>query len=452
LSTLDIEGAKSHLGKITSFLDRLGRWEKGFYYILKTWQALLSKNYRLSLFHADKSLQMLLAAGMPQAIAYAHLGMGCGLHEIGEYQSAAVHFNKAREYCNQTRSYQTEFACWLAEANLAYECGDIKLGEQALVSALSLGRKHGYFNCCFWRPAVMAMLCCKALEAGIEEEYVRELIRQRQLTPEALPIEIENWPWPVRIYTMGRFELVKEQKPVRFSGKAKQKPLDLLKALIALGGRKVSEFRLADAMWPDSDGDMQHQSLATTLHRLRRIVGLREFVHYSNGHLSLDPRYCWVDAWAFERLLSHAETEAREMKKESILSAVRSAEKAVSLYKGDFLPLTNREHWCINKKEHLKNRFLRGVVFLGRNLEKIGEHEKAVLHYQRAIDIEPLAEEFYQRLMIYYHGKGQYADAALLYRRCRKNLATFLNVEPSKQTNSLYRSLLSGSDNMTHQD
>ena len=81
-------------------------------------------------------------------------------------------------------------------------------------------------------------------------------------------------------YALGRFEIVKEGTPLRFNGKAQQKPLAMLKALIALGGRNVSEFHIAEALWPDSDGDMQHQSLATTLYRLRQILGEKEMIEY----------------------------------------------------------------------------------------------------------------------------------------------------------------------------
>jgi len=38
----------------------------------------------------------------------------------------------------------------------------------------------------------MARLCARALEAGVEVEYVRDLIRKRGLIPEEPPVEIET--------------------------------------------------------------------------------------------------------------------------------------------------------------------------------------------------------------------------------------------------------------------
>jgi DNA-binding SARP family transcriptional activator len=280
-----------------------------------------------------------------------------------------------------------------------------------------------------------------ALGNDIETDYVQELVNRQGFVPVSSPIEIEHWPWPVKIYTFGRFEIVKHGKPIRSSGKAQQKPLAMLKALICLGGRSVAEFHLAEALWPDAEGDMQHQSLATTLHRLRRLLGGKEMVDFDDGRISLNPRRCWVDAWAFERLLSQAEVESRIMEKKSSFFAAKYSEKAIKLYKGNFLS-QNIDHWSIHMRERLKSRFLRGVSFLGRNLEKIGEQEKAVAFYLQALEIDPLAEEFYQRLMICYHRMDRNADAVLVFRRCLKNLIKVLKISPSTQTKALFKSLL----------
>ncbi|MDH3391449.1 MAG: hypothetical protein OEL85_06620, partial [Desulfobulbaceae bacterium] len=445
LSAGNLSRAKEYLDKMSAFLDRLGRCEKGFYHLKKTWEGLLDQNPSAVLLHAEKSLQVLLEVGMSQAIALAYLAMGYGLHETGKHELAADHFIKAREHSTQAKSRQTEFACLLAEANFAYDLGDDELGVQSLTTALSLGRKHGYFNCYFWRPAVITRLCCKALEAGIQKEYVQELIRQRKLMPESPPSEIETWPWPFRIYTLGRFELVRDGKPVRSNGKGQQKPLALLKALIALGGRNVAEFQLTEALWPDADGDMQHQSLATTLHRLRRLLGEKEAIEYRDGQLSLSACYCWVDAWAFERLLSQAEAESQKKVQRCMSAAAGYAEKAIDLYKGNFLPEDSVEYWCMHKKERLKSRFLRGVIFLGRSLEKSGDQEQAVERYLQALEVDPMVEEFYQRLMINYQRQGRNADAAMIYRRCQENFNTYLKVQPSRQTLAIYNSILSDS-------
>jgi hypothetical protein len=93
-----------------------------------------------------------------------------------------------------------------------------------------------------WRYDVMPRLCVKALESGIEVEYVRSLIRKRNLIPDVPPLEIEDWPWPLRVFTLGQFSLLKDEKPLTSSGKVQKRPLEMLKVLIALGGSKSNIY------------------------------------------------------------------------------------------------------------------------------------------------------------------------------------------------------------------
>ena len=115
------------------------------------------------------------------------------------------------------------------------------------------------------------------------------------LTPQDTPL--------VSIFTLGRFSLLLNGKPAEFGRKAPQRQLELLKAIVALGGREVSTTSLMSALWPDVDGDVAQRSFDTTLHRLRKILNDRRVLVMKEGKLSLDGNYCWVDVWSFERLL-----------------------------------------------------------------------------------------------------------------------------------------------------
>ena len=126
---------------------------------------------------------------------------------------------------------------------------------QALTDALRLGRELGYVVTYFWRSDIMAELCVRALERDIEVDYTRRLIRRRRLIPAILPRGLKNWPWDLTINTLGGFSLKIDGNTVTFDGKAQLRPLSVLKYLVANGGRGVSDSRLQDDLWPDSDGD-----------------------------------------------------------------------------------------------------------------------------------------------------------------------------------------------------
>ncbi len=111
----------------------------------------------------------------------------------------------------------------------------------------------------------------------------------------------------IDVYTLGRFSLVKSGKPLLFSRKAKKKPIHLLKAIIALGGRGIPKEMVADALWPESDGDRAAQVLATTLHRLRKLLEIPDVVQLDQGCLSINRDLCAIDIWKFERLCGAAD-------------------------------------------------------------------------------------------------------------------------------------------------
>src|SRR5207237_296471 len=118
---------------------------------------------------------------------------------------------------------------------------------RALQMGAGSGRQYGYQHFLWWWPAALSRVCARALEEGIESDYVRTLIRERRLIPEG---PVEAWPWMFRIYTLGSFRIERHGEALGGSGKAQRRPLELLKVLIAYGGEKVSESLIVDPLWP----------------------------------------------------------------------------------------------------------------------------------------------------------------------------------------------------------
>ena len=108
------------------------------------------------------------------------------------------------------------------------------------------------------------------------------------------------------IFTLGRFEVLLNGVPLRFKGRAPVRSLELLTALVAAGDGGANAGRLADQLWPDADGFDAYRAFTTTLHRLRRLLGVNDAVRLWAGRLTLDPQVCTVDAWIFERALRGA--------------------------------------------------------------------------------------------------------------------------------------------------
>jgi DNA-binding SARP family transcriptional activator len=245
----------------------------------------------------------------------------------------------------------------------------------------------------------------------------------------------------LRIFALGRFSVVRGTEPIRFARKAQHRPLQLLKALIALGGREIAMARLAATLWPDAEGDAAHKAFEIALHRLRRLIGVDKALVLHDGQLGLDNQFCWVDVWAFEQATSRTETLLKTTSQNPDELALLSA-NVMALYHGHFLGREPPEPWSISLRERLRSKFLRHLIDMAHFWEQAGRHEAAILCYQKGLEIDDLAEIFYQRLMICYLHQGRRGEALAVYRRCRATLSLVLGISPAPATEAIRKTLL----------
>src|SRR5262249_45280604 len=128
--------------------------------------------------------------------------------------------------------------------------------------------------------------------------YAKLLVRSQRLV--APSVDIEQWPWTVRIYLLGRFRVHVNDEPLAFAGKGPKKPLELLKALAAVGGHMVDVGWLGEQLWPDAD--VVRNVFNVTHARLRRLLPVENAVLLDEGKLSLNAALVWTDVGTLERL------------------------------------------------------------------------------------------------------------------------------------------------------
>lgn len=262
-----------------------------------------------------------------------------------------------------------------------------------------------------------------------------------QQSPIRVPASDGDLNYPLHVYTLGRFSVSRGMEPIRFTRKAQHRPLELLKALVALGGREVATDQLAMALWPESDGDEAYNAFEITLHRLRKLVGVNKVLVLSNGLLTLDNQLCWVDVWDFEQVTGQAESLLAVPQLNPDELAFLSS-RVLALYHGHFLGRETPEPWSISLRERLRSKFLRHLMDVARHWERIGRHEAAIQCYLKGLEVDDLAEVFYQRLMVCYHQIGRRSEALAVYRRCCTTLSLVLSITPSAATEAIRRRLI----------
>ena len=278
-------------------------------------------------------------------------------------------------------------------------------------------------------------LCVKSLEAEIEVDVVHQLIKHLSLQPDNSTAMLENWPWPIRIYTLGTFSVEIDGEPLRFTGKAQKKPLELLKALIALGGQNISKLSLAETLWPDAEGDDAQHSLAITLHRLRKLIG-SEAVIQSQGQFSLSLEYCWSDLRSFEYYLSAG---VNELARDHLTESWHFTQKALELYKGAFLSNDSTSYCVLSMRERLRRKLLHHIDAISLRLRQNNRYEQAMEAYLKGLDIDDLQEGFYRGLIHCHNQLGQKAEALSVYKKCHALLLAVLGHSPSAETQALIK-------------
>jgi len=344
--------------------------------------------------------------------------------DAGEYGRAQSLLDECYALARETVFDNFGAALELEEAYLALHQGNHDLCHLRLRHALGLAQTNPrHAATLHYMCGSIPVLFAEALRSGIEMDYVSELVKRWDVpAPRNAPLD---WPWPLSVRTLGKFEVKVNGKPIDFGRKAPRKALALLKALIAFGGTNVPERALTDALWPDAEGDAAHSAYTMTLKRLRALLGDANLLQQRASMLSLDRRKCWVDAWAFEDCIGQADR----------------VPAALELYGGGFLIGDDDAAWAAAPRDRLRSRFVGLVTDAGHEMEQAGRHEEAVRLYRRGLDADDLAEAFYQGLMRCQSATGRTADAVATYQQLKHLLSTTYGVKPSSQTERLYQSL-----------
>lgn len=441
----DPDTAEVFLNELDELPGRAARFDLCLQHLFTCWLGMYRGDAVKAYQQQKLALKMAIEVGGPVFEMLCRIGSAMVYHEGRESRATWLQLQQVYGKARRLHNHLMEFNGLLPYAYIALESGRRpRSGLRALRQALELGKPRNYLTFVYWRPEIFTKLCAIALEENIETDFVCKLIRERALQLDAAQTPILNWPWPLRVQTLGQFRVLKDGTPIRFSGKAQRRPLDLLKVIIAFGGRDVSEERVIEALWPRIDGDSAHQSFATTLHRLRKLLGEERAIQLSDGKLSLDGRYIWLDIWAFDQAVARMAKLLNPQYKDTGVEASELKALGDTLferYPGAFLETESETAWGLPLREKLRQRFVRSVVDLSRSLQENDNVDLAVNYLERAIELDHANEAIYRRLMECHASLGHRAEAVDVYSRCRKMLAVTMKVEPSPETTALYEKL-----------
>jgi DNA-binding SARP family transcriptional activator len=433
----DVEEARALLDKMTSLMNPASAWDCGHQQYLDGLEAIARGEPHRALLGARGSLATAEEMGTPFPAALSRVAESHALLALGRAKEATRAERAVRRTARATGSRLLELALFFSEAHRALATGAQQMAISALAKALSLARSVGHLSVAMFpaRPEDRARLFAEALAARIEVDYVREIIRRQRLEALAPSEGIAAWPWPLKVLTLGRFAVLRDDEPARLGGRAQQRPLEMLQVLIALGGKEVPEARISDVLWPEADADRAARAFTTTLHRLRALLGNPQAIVRRGWCVSLDARIVWVDVDAFEHLLS----EARASRPQNGSRAHWVTERALALYGGPFLGAVGGFAGAAGLRERLRERLGRHLIEMEPLCAANGT--QLLEWYERSIAADPLAGGLHRGLIRYLAEQGRRAEALAAYERWHRALSSAPGLEPSPAIEALRRSL-----------
>jgi DNA-binding SARP family transcriptional activator len=178
------------------------------------------------------------------------------------------------------------------------------------------------------------------------------------------------------------------------------------------------------ALWPDLEGDKARSAFNVAVHRVRNLLGRDEAITLELGRLGRDTQVMGVDCLAFEALADPVAPP---------LTAVtaRIAQRAQALYRGHFLHDDEEHAWPMAHRSRLVGKFKRVVRALAAHATESGDAMAARNLLERAIELDPLAEDLARTLMDLLAADGEAAAALAVHQRCQAALQRLLGAQPS---------------------
>ncbi|GAB6193527.1 hypothetical protein JCM39068_32780 [Desulfocastanea catecholica] len=410
LATGELGAVEATLKKMQERLMPFAVWDQGNYHFLRAWYAMQCGRPLTARNETAIASMLLESCDNPFTIALNRVLQSQLLLELGETDKVESLLTTVINDQRLGNSKAVHFIGQLSLADCAATANQAEKARQHLHAAFSIARKHGLSMPFGLSSRRLGNICRKTLEAGIEVDTVKEIIKRFHLCPPDAKTVSDLWPWPVRIYTLGRFAIHCHDKPLQGRSKPQRKPLELLTFVICGGEKSVFRAAVAARLWPDTDGDRAVQNLNTTLHRLRKLLGSDKAVVLSNGQLILNSRFCWIDARHFAWLAQQIDIPPASPAKKEYLA------RALQMYRGPYM--TGYEHMPVatsyrEQLEKLWHHTLAAAVPLF--VETTSAHRNVL---EKALAVDDTAASVLPLFVSSFCNKGRSAEACAIIRRC----------------------------------
>ena len=247
----------------------------------------------------------------------------------------------------------------------------------------------------------------------------------------------------VYVNMLGEFAIRVGDKIISDQANHSKKMWNILEYLIAFRKKEISQNDLIELLWEDEGSSNPNGALKTLMHRVRNLLKTLE-VDDMNFIVQSRRTYAWnnalpciVDTDEFENL--YKEGLAITSDDDLRLAKFR---KAISIYKGDFLPKTSHETWVVPLTAYYHTMYLKLVKDTIDLLAKKQEFEDIANICWQAITIDQFDEDLhYQLIYALYRSNNQHA-ALKQYSTTTDLFFEKFGITPSEKLQALYKEIV----------
>ncbi|HET7419579.1 MAG TPA: BTAD domain-containing putative transcriptional regulator [Candidatus Dormibacteraeota bacterium] len=212
--------------------------------------------------------------------------------------------------------------------------------------------------------------------------------------------------------------------------------------LVTERARAVSRDELADCLWPRRLPAASEVALSAIVSKLRAVlaeVGLgRETLAATSGGYQLAlPSDSWVDV---EAALGSVHLAEAALQASNPRAAYGPSVVACAILRRPFLAGEDGA-WVDRRREALRKNLLRALDCLAQIHTATGELSLALRAAEEAVDLEPLREAGYRRLMLVHSAAGNRAEALRVYAELEAMLEVELMTTPAPETRRVFEAV-----------
>jgi DNA-binding SARP family transcriptional activator len=395
----------------------------------------------------EKGIKLADQAGDEWIASLTRLGMGASYVLAEQYLQAVSWLDEAMRGFQECSDPFGISAVRLWQAYSWFKQDDFEVLIPTLSELMSVCQQNGY-DYLFTRTTLLGMpderlvvpLLIWARENELAAGYPDRLLEKMGLS------EIRLHPgYQLRVETLGGYHVWRGSQPIAHTDWRREKTRQLFQLLVTYRNTPLDREQICEYLWPRTTPEAARRNFKVALNALYSVLEperkpgedsayvLREGTIYG-----LRPGSdLWIDVDHFEELLR----EGEHLLGQDLDQAMAVYQRALELYKGEYLPDARYLDWSTIEREHLAVLYLQaGDKFCEHSLKR-GNFQAVIEVCHRILAQDSCWERAYRHLMAAFDGLGDHGQVARAYQRCVEIMKTELNVRPSDETEQLYQQL-----------